>query len=76
LAEDQHPRLVVARDDELFGNQVHPVMQTPNVADVGHTKKSEDIGGFVVSFAEMMGWYPPAPKRRLIRSAVSVRRDR
>jgi hypothetical protein len=51
-------------------------MQAANVADVGRTKKSEDIGGFVVSFEEMMGWYPPAPKRRLIRSAVSVRRDR
>jgi len=48
LAEDQHPALILASAHEFLGHQVHPVVETAHIADVGSPQESVDLSRFVV----------------------------
>ena len=47
-AEHQHAALVVARGDELLGDQVHAVVQAADVAEVRCLEEAEHLGRLVV----------------------------
>ena len=43
-AQHQHAVLVVSRRDELFRDEIHPVVQRADDAEIGHAVERDELG--------------------------------
>ena len=52
LAEHEHAALIVPGGDEFLGDEIHPIVQTADVADVGGAVVPEDRRRLVMGTAQ------------------------